>query len=120
MTLKYKNGELYIDFFDLLSGIPEQDKIDLIESLSCEDAIIKHVTDQILDGWTENCCSGGSCFTAGHSPTTGLDFARRQIAKRADEIAKKEIEKLEKALKEMTEKYWDLINENSCLRRDNY
>ena len=91
----------------------------MIETLSCDDQIIKHVTDQILDGWTENYCSGGSCFIASHSPTTGLDYARREISKRSGELAKKEIEKLEKALKEKTEAYWKMINELNYYKRGN-
>lgn len=113
MKLEYKDGNLQFDFFEAIKSIPEEQRPELLEDLSCDDVIIKHVTDQILDGWTENFCSGGSCVSAQASPTIGLDYARREIAKRSSEIAKKEIENLEKELKKVKEDYWKMVEQNS-------
>jgi len=113
MKLEYKNGNLQFDFFEALEHIPAEQKPALLETLACDDVIIKHVTDQILEGWTENCLHEAISCSAGYSPQTGLDYARREIAKRSSEIAKKEIEKLEKELKETKENYWKMLEQNS-------
>lgn len=55
MTLTYnKDGKLEFELYDLLPSIKTEDKVKLIEDLSCDEQIIQHVVDQILDGWTEN------------------------------------------------------------------
>lgn len=99
MTIKYnKDGKLEFELHSLLECAKDQTKIELIESLACDDAIIKHVTDQILDGWTENCFCGASSFEQTDTVYYGLDYARRQIAKRSSEVAKNTIEELEKTI----------------------
>lgn len=117
MKLEYKEGNLQFDFFDAIKYVPAEQMPDLIETLSCDDVIIKHVTDQILEGWTENFCSGGSCVSAQAFPKTGLDYARREIAKRSGEIAKEEIEKLERELARVKEDYWKMVEEQSYRRQ---
>lgn len=97
----------------MLEGIPAEAKLELMETLACDNVIIKHVVDQILEGWTENFYHGPMSCTAGDSPNYGLDWALREIAKRSGEVAKKEIERLEKALKETKENYWKLLVERS-------
>lgn len=111
MNLEYKEGKLQFNFREALESVPAEQRPELLEDLSCDDVIIKHVTDQILDGLTENGWSGCSWLSAQVSPQTGLDYARREVAKRSGEVAKKEIEKLEKELKETKEKYWEMVNE---------
>lgn len=95
------DGIFSFDFAALMDDLKPEDKLRLAESLACESAIITHVTAQILDGWTENCCHGPKCCTAPDDPAQchGLDWAVRQVAKRSGEVAAKEIARLEDALK---------------------
>jgi len=95
MNIKLEKGNLILDLsslFDLMSG---EEKVKLIESLSCEDAIIKHVADQLLDKWTENSYCGSTGWGESQ-PRTPIDVARREIAKRAGGVAKREVEDMER------------------------
>lgn len=103
-----KEGKLELDICELLDSLPEQDKLSFIESLSCEDAIIKHVTDQIFEGFTENLYYGGECGKV--EPQTPLELARERVIKFADETARKEIARLKRFAKnqeEIAKKYED-------------
>ena len=64
MTINYKDGKLQVDLHDLLDNVREEDLSEFLESVSCNDKVIKHVTDQIIDKWTENCYSGGAASFA--------------------------------------------------------
>ena len=77
MNINYKDGKLQIDLHDLLDNVREEDLNEFLETVSCNDKVIKHVTDQILDKWTENCYSGGAACTADAAPVWGLDKAWR-------------------------------------------
>lgn len=118
MNINYKEGKLQIDLHDLLDNVREGDLDEFLESISCNDKVIKHVTDQILDKWTENCYSGGVACTADADPRWGLDKAWREVAKRSGEVAKREIERLEDALKRRNEEYFNLVNEYSRKNRE--
>ncbi len=99
MTVKFnKDHKLEFDLVDLLDSVDAESKVELIESLSCDESILKHVVDQILTGYTENACCGASCYPEHSVPRYSLSFARREISKKAGELAKETIEKLEKAL----------------------
>lgn len=109
MTLTYnKDGKLEFDFHELLLCVKAEAKVELIESLSCDEAIIQHVADQILGGWTEHCFCGAMECGASPYPYNALDKARREISKRSSEIAKETIEKLEKSLKETKDELYEL------------
>lgn len=118
MTISYKDGKLQVDLHDLLDNVREEDLADFLESASCNDKVIKHVTDQILDKWTENGYSGGAACAADADPRWGLDKAWREVAKRSGEVAKREIERLEEALKRRNEEYFNLVNEYSKKNRE--
>jgi len=118
MRVEYKEGNLRIDLHDLLDSVREENIAEFLESVSCNDKVIKHVTDQILDKWTENCYSGGAAVTADADPRWGLDKAWREVAKRSGEVAKREIERLEEALKRRNEEYFNLVNEYSRRNRE--
>ena len=118
MNIEFKDGNLQIDLHDLLGSVKEEDLNEFFETVSCNDKVIKHVTDQILDKWTENCYSGGAACTADAAPIWGLDKAWREVAKRSGEVAKREIERLEEALKRRNEEYFNLVNEYSKKNRD--
>jgi hypothetical protein len=108
MNAKLNKGQLTIDISELLDSLSDEDKIELIETLACQDAIIKHVADQILTGWTENCYSGGTSYAVeGHAP---LDLARKRVIELAPEVAREEIERLKRFAKNQEEdakKYMD-------------
>jgi hypothetical protein len=104
-----KKGKLEIDLWALFQSISDESKLILIESLSCEDAIIKHVADQIVDGFTENVYSGSSGYGE-IEHLSPLDEARRKVAKGAGELSNKIIAELEwrvKREKENAQKYMD-------------
>ena len=114
MNLKFnKDNKLEFDIIEFFDGIPDETKLELVESLASEEAIIKHVTDQILDGWTENMYCGATSFDHDPEPRWSLDYARREIAKRSNGVAKQQIEELErtierknKELQKFREKEW--------------
>lgn len=118
MNIKFKDGKLQIDLHDLLNNIKEEDLNEFLESVSCNDKVIKHVTDQIIDRWTENCYRGCAACTADADPKWELDKAWREVAKRSGEVAKREIKRLEEALKRRNEEYFNLVNEYSRKNRD--
>lgn len=100
-------GVLSIDAFHLLHELPEDRHVELAESLACSNVVISHVMDQVLHGCTENGFSG-SWSTSYDEP---LQKYRMQIAKQATEVAKSQIEELERRLemeKEEKKKYSDL------------
>lgn len=101
MTVKFIQGTLQVDFHELLSSLTGEDRIAAIDDLSCDDEIIKHVTDQLLEGWTEDGSSGSSGFPAraDSERETPLCAARRRIAEGANEVAKAEIERLCRSLR---------------------
>lgn len=116
MTIKYTNGKLELDLHELLGSVSKETKLELVESLACDDEIIKHVADQIIKKWTENCFSGGVLCTASSSPSFGLDWAWREVAKHSGEVAKREIGRLEKAIEHKDKLYADALEENRNLR----
>lgn len=113
MKVNYKDGTLEIDMHSILQDICPEKKVEMIESLACDDAIIKHVADQIIHRWTENSCSGGSNCTIPADASKGcpLDEAWRRVAKASGEVAKVEIERLEVGLAIRDKRIMELQNE---------
>ena len=120
MKVNYKEGKLELDLHDLLQNVNKETKMEMIESVSCDDHIIKHVTEQIINKWTENFYSGGTNIIASTNTYTGLDWAWREVAKKSGDIAKREIERLEKAISYKDERYQELLEENRNLRNRPY
>jgi hypothetical protein len=113
--MKLDKGKIIIELTDLLDSMTSEAKIELIETLSCDEAIIKHVADQILTGFTENIYSGAESFNA--EPKTALDSARARVIELAPEVAAREVERLrkiaidrEKVAKEADDRYWALYH----------
>ncbi len=119
MNVKYKDGKLELNLHELLGSVSAEDKLDMVESLACDDEIIKHVADQIIKKWTENCYHGSTHITATVEPALGLDWAWREVAKRSGEVAKREIERLESAIRYKDKCYAAALEENRQLRRAN-
>jgi hypothetical protein len=98
MSVHYKNGKIEFDLHDVLSRVSLEQKLELIESLACDDQIITHVAQQIISEWTESGYKGASSIDPPPNPFYGLDWAWREVAKRSGEVAEREIERLEECI----------------------
>lgn len=96
MRVQVEKDYLKIHINDLLSELEDDDLLKLIDTISCNETVIKNVADQILDGWTEM-GSHGARMSNGRSHTA-LEQARHRIAIESGDIAKTTIEELKKAL----------------------
>lgn len=104
MKATIQGDTLQIRLIELIEAIdPEQLRL-FADSLACSDDVIRYVTQQILDKWTEHTSHGMTNYTARAEPTTGLDWAWREVAKRSSEVAAREIERLEDALSKANER----------------
>lgn len=119
MKTQYSEGRLSFDVGAFLDALPSEQKVSLIETLACDDAVLKHVADQLLDGWTESGQHAGLLCTASADPGEGnvLDFQRRRIARGADAVAAKEIKRLEDAVKHHRENHERALQEIRELRQ---
>ena len=81
------------DPYELVELMSDEEQVELIESLSCFDAVIVHVKDQLLHG----CTVHGNHGSIG--PDTPLSMAVREVAELCGEVAKSEIASLERRLK---------------------
>lgn len=111
MEAEFKNGAIQIDPCHLFEEMDLAQKLELVELLSCDEQIINHVADQIIDRFTENGYGGGAFCSAGVNPVSGLDKAWRRVAKASGDIARREIERLEDALKSAKDAYSQLCDE---------
>ena len=103
-----REGKLVIDVQDIFDNLPSDKVIELIESLSCSEVVIKHVADQLLEGWTENGYHGS--ISSGLTLSTQICVARDKIAKGAGDVASNrilELEQLVKAAENLTAAGWD-------------
>lgn len=86
--MKVKDNCLQIPIKDLLESLTGQDRIDLIESLSCESDVIMAVADLIVDGYTANGSAPGSWpLRLRSQPQTPLECVRMYIADRYSAVA---------------------------------
>jgi hypothetical protein len=109
MNAEYKDGRLSFHFTDVLDNMSADEKRELIESLSCDAEIVKFVGQQIIDKWTESGFYSGVSCVATSEAYHGLDKVWRDVAKASGDVAKREIERLEDALrceKKNTELAW--------------
>lgn len=95
LRVEYKDGKLTLDVNDLLEGLTDEGRQDLMETLACQDNIINWVAEQIIGGYTPN-GSAGSRSGYGTEPRSALDKARRLLAEQSSEIAKTEISSLKR------------------------
>lgn len=123
MTLKFnKDNKLEFEVSELFETLPEETKVELIESISTDDSVIKFVIDQILDGRTSNQgyygYKGLVNANASRMFTHGIEYGRRRIAKEYNEVAKKTIEELEVALTAAQKEIYDLnVKEQNARHR---
>lgn len=111
MNIELKDGRIHFSLIDAIGHLTDEQKRDAITILACDDAVITMVGQQLVDGMTaDGSCGGISCIataTAYH----GLDKVRRYVAKAASDIARQEIERLEKALALSEKGRIDALNE---------
>lgn len=107
-----KGGNVEFCLEDLINNLSLEYILEFTESASCDGRVIKHVSDQIFNGFTENCYSGANYETKSE-PETEIGKARARVIEFADDLAQKEIERLKKMLtttqndlKEAEAKYW--------------
>ena len=97
MKVLVENGKVILEAHELFDNMDADEKNKVVQSLACQDDIIRHVADQLLEGWTEDGYHG---LTGGHTASNGaLDAARRRIAEGAGQEAATTIRALEDALK---------------------
>ncbi len=114
-------GKLVIDVQDIFDNLSHDAALELIERLSCSEVVIKHVADQLLEGWTENGYHGSIC--SGLTPSTQINAAKDKIAKGANDIATKRIVELERMVereKEATKTAWDSYHDLIDRRSNSY
>ena len=107
------NLNVSMDFFLLMDSMSSDQKVELIERLSCEDEIIQHVADQILSGCTENGYSGSEVIDE-YRLSTPLQKARENIRKKGNRLLIKEIERLRVKLEDKNNHYesgWNAYHE---------
>ena len=109
---KNEDNQIVIDPVDLLREMTGEQKEILIDDLSCEDEIIKKVSEQIIYGCTETGWSGS--ISSSHKPSTPLDIAIREVSNNSGIVAKGEIKRLENLVRlkeESLRKSWDRIRD---------
>lgn len=91
------NGEIILDVLDIFDNTSDDFKLELAERLSCEDAIIKHVMDQVFDGYTENGYSGSEVID-NLRLKSALQQARERVRQQGNQLMLKELKRLREVL----------------------
>jgi stage III sporulation protein SpoIIIAA len=106
-----------VDIYELISDMPEDFLRTLADAVAVQDCVVRYVAQQILDGWTELNSSNGRYCVAISEPQTGLDWAVREVARRAGEVAAEEIKRLERGIVYRDEEIAGLRKEFERFRR---
>jgi predicted deacetylase len=99
VKIKVVGRTIEIDIYDLVESLPTEDQKTLADALAVRDEVCRYVAQQIIGDWTEHNSLAGRNCVADSEPRNGLDWACREVAKRAGEVAADEIKRLEAALK---------------------
>jgi len=94
MKVTLKDGKLSIDIHEILDGLSESELIDLAESFSIQDEIIKRVMQQVLDGCTEDGSHGLDSPDPFRNYLPPLTEARIRVAEESHILAKEQIERM--------------------------
>lgn len=108
MEVKIENDSLVIDLYDFIRKLTTEQKLEVADTLSIGEDIVKCVGDQIVDGFTEMVSSGARSVPAESTPHHALDVAIRRVAKNAGDVAAREIERLTTDLKYQEERVKEL------------
>ncbi len=111
--MKIQDAKVTVTFDDpneLFYRMSGDEQIEFLESLSCQDAVIAFVLQQVFDGYTgENFYHGSlSCVWNGNTPLQ--QFRDKLIEVGADYAAKKRIEELEKYCENMDAEIKSLLD----------
>lgn len=118
MDMNSGKATIKFDMIEFIHNLSDEEQSGIIESLSCSEQVIKHVTDQIFYGYTDNGFCGSIAFDDGTSEfKTAVGRAKDLVIEKADEIARKRIEQLEASNKIMKETIDRLYQENDRLKR---
>lgn len=98
-----------VDIYEFLDSLSDEKSIELAESLSCQDVVIKHVTDQLFHGCTENGYHGTKRF--GVEPSTQLELSQEKIRKLGNRLLIKEVDRLRSKLEDKSNHYESGWNE---------
>lgn len=113
--MRIENGTVHISIAEILEALTDDEKVSLVDSLACEDVVIRGVADQLLGGCTELGSHGyRSGVGSATRPLNALDVARRRIAEGSSEIVKQEIEALKSAIlmeRDLGRKGWEAYHE---------
>ena len=60
MNARMENGNLVISISEVLRSLSAEERDSFAQALSCEDAVIVNVVDQIVDGFTRDVSHGSS------------------------------------------------------------
>jgi hypothetical protein len=97
MKIEYSNGIASFNLVDMIECLSKERLDEIVDVLACSDKIVEEVANQIIGGYTSLGSHGGrGGFYP--EPWTPLDKAAREIAKASGDIARKQIEGLERAL----------------------
>lgn len=88
-----------IDVYELVESLSAEERLAFADALAVRDDVVKYVAQQIVGDWTDLNSQAGRNCVADSEPRNGLDWACREVAKRAGEVATDEIKRLEAALK---------------------
>jgi hypothetical protein len=122
MKVTYTDGELSLNLVDVIHEMTDEEQLLLIESLSCQNSVIKFVGEQITRGWTTEGGLRGGRYWGSAEPSTELDKIMREIANKSGEIAEKEIKRLcdlvkfqEEQLKKRNDEFYALKHRHDDL-----
>lgn len=116
MRVDISDGKIHINVMDLMESIDKDSKIEIIDALAISDDVISFVADQILHEWTPLDSRGYTDCVLSDTPGTPINQARRRIAKESGEVARKEIEGLERAIRIEKDRNEKLLREISELK----
>lgn len=105
-----------VDLAQLLAGMSDEAKAEIVDLLACDEAIVRAVADQILTGWTEAGSHGARSYGRDPEPRTALDVARRRVAEGASEVAEAEIASLKRQIAASNKRNDELHREIERLR----
>ena len=97
--IEHKDSEAHIliSFGELFDSLSHEEKLQLVEHLACTDSLIQYVTEQILDGWTSgDYMAHGALSMPGNPNGSVLSGAIREVALRSSDVARQEIESLQR------------------------
>lgn len=110
--IKIVGEELIVNLYDLvLEHASGADVLRLAEVLSCKDEIIEFVMQQVFEGLTTNRWAGSMRINDDAQALSPLEQFRRRVAKESPDLARDEIERLERKNKTLLKRIENLEKE---------